>query len=192
MARTIKSVKFSKILLTASLSNLVSTLIGFPIMWLLMFAVQCSAWVILQNSEKAVQAILGMVVLIIACMTLLIPVIVLKSPLSWILRAAILCGALLTPMISDNLWIFVGAYLFLMILFFFLSYWIEYAVTKSFMKNFNPKEEQRTIKSAVFKANIASYILLIPFPLVLCAWPSVFKKPLGYLFSCFERLIFFQ
>jgi hypothetical protein len=59
-----------------------------------------------------------------------------------------------------------GAYLFLMIPFFFLSWWIEYAVAKSFIKVFNIKEEQKTIKSAVFKANIASYIFLSALPFI--------------------------
>jgi hypothetical protein len=64
---------------------------------------------------------------------------------------------------EESLW----AYLFLMILFFFLSYRIEYTVTKSLIKDFNIKEEKKTIKLAIFKANIASYIFLSVFPPML-------------------------
>ncbi|MDR2629173.1 MAG: hypothetical protein LBC30_04255, partial [Puniceicoccales bacterium] len=63
------------------------------------------------------------------------------------------------------------AYLSLMIPFFFALRWIEYAVTKSYIKVFNAKEDQKTIKAAVFKANVASYIIL------LVAFPSVSYLP---------------
>jgi hypothetical protein len=144
MARIIKGIKFSKILRMASMSNLVSTLIGFPIMWALMFAIQMIItrdWGDFYSLSETKQTILEVTVL----------------------------APFVPPHEGEKGWLIWVAYLFLMIPFFFVSYWIEYAVTKLYMKSFNPEEEQKTIQAAVFKANIASYILLIasPFAIVL-------------------------
>ncbi|MDR0693324.1 MAG: hypothetical protein LBF49_02000 [Puniceicoccales bacterium] len=138
MARTIKSIKFSKILCMTSISNLVSTIFGFPIMWLLMTAVELGLQIIRSTNAEIRHIADNLPEIVIT---------ILQAP--WVAEGEIL-----------------GAYLFLMIPFFFLSWWIEYAVAKSFIKVFNIKEEQKTIKSAVFKANIASYIFLSALPFI--------------------------
>jgi hypothetical protein len=179
MARIIKSVKFSKILRITSVSNIISTLIGFPIMWGLMAMVQIITFGTILS-------------IIIFGITLLVILLVAAkyfgglSKISMVILAMILLAAISgAPWITEvPEWVFWLVYLALMIPFFFVSYWIEYAVTKSHIKVFNPKEEQKTIKVAVLKANIVSYIMLLATaPFVLKNLPSELGPLVNFLFD---------
>ncbi len=84
------------------------------------------------------------------------------------LLAVTIQGSWLLPDVTQFYWKVPTAGIFLLVPFFFASYWLEFFVTKLVLK-----EEVLLIKNAVWKANIASYAFLLCMLLTYlayCVW----------------------
>jgi hypothetical protein len=141
LKRKLHDVTSKRLLLAASLSNIVSTFIGIPLTWGCLVGLQ----------------FLGMSA----------PYIELDRYWLKILNAT-LGAAWLAPYESDLYWMMPTAAIVLLIPFFFVSYWIEAAVTVWIIKD---TQQKLAIKKAVWTGNIYSYSLL-------------FLLALGYLAYC--------
>lgn len=119
-----------RLLLAASVSNIVSTFIGIPLTWGCLVGIQ----------------FLGMSV----------PLMQLDQYWLRILNVT-LGAAWLAPYESHLYWMMPTASIVLLVPFFFASYWIEAAVTVNILKD---KDNKPAIKKAVWTGNIYSYTLL--------------------------------
>jgi hypothetical protein len=140
MAKIIGSVKFPRILSAAAISNLCSTLIGVPITWLLLLGLEIAVpggGSAFPNLPEAVRVVLY---------------VTLEAP--WML-----------PFEEEFKFLYPIAWLVLLVPFFLVSYWMEYAIIRTLAKHFRVKENRGTIKSAVFRANAVSYALLALVPI---------------------------
>lgn len=123
------SLPFNQALRVATFANLASTLVGIPITWLLLVAVQ------LVTGGGAAYG--------------------LKTPLTKFLSVTWQAPWLI-PYESDLHWMIPAAGLFLLIPFFFASWYVEYLVAKRILKRVDPNDTWRGVRNA----NIISYGLL--------------------------------
>jgi len=119
---------------TALVSNLVSTAVGIPLTWLLLTAVQ-----LLFGGDGAfgIDTLRGKILSV-----------TLQAP--WLI-----------PYESDLHWMIPVAGIFLLIPFFFVSWFCEYRVSVQMLSNHNPPR----VKSVVRNANVITYVLLVLWPL---------------------------
>jgi hypothetical protein len=124
------------VLWAASAANLVSTFIGIPITWCLLALIQ-----LLTGGGGAYQihTILGRF-----------------FSVTW-------QGSWLFHLESELYWRVPASILFLLIPFFFASYWVEYLVARRMLKN----RDRGEVKRGVYFANLASYALLA---LIVFGW----------------------
>ncbi len=113
----------------ASWGNIISTVIGIPITWAVLVAIQIAT-----GGEKSYG---------------------LNSPINKFL-AVTWQSPWLMPYKKEFHWMVPAAALFLLVPFFFVSWWIEYEIEKRVMKNIDHSQ----IKRAVRNANLVSYGIL--------------------------------
>jgi hypothetical protein len=123
------SITFREATRIAALMNLASTLLGIPITWFLLVAVQ-----LLTGGGRAYG---------------------LKTPLTRFL-AVTWQAPWLTPYESDLYWMIPAAGLFLLIPFFFASWYVEYLVADRLLKHVDPAATWQGVRNA----NLISYGLL--------------------------------
>ena len=126
---------------TVTISNLVSTIVGIPLTWIILVVIQMvtgggSAY----GLNTAATKILA---------------VTWQAP--WLI-----------PYESELHWMVPVAGFFLLIPFFFVSWWSEYLVTKKLIKNI----ENTRIKESVRNANIITYGLLTLWPIVMLLIPN--------------------
>ncbi len=125
---------------TATISNLVSTIVGVPLTWLFLVAVQMFTG---GGSAYGINTLLGKAISV-----------------TW-------QAAWLIPYESELYWMVPLAGTFLLIPFFFVSWWSEYFISKKLLKDLN----KRMIKKYVRNANLISYGLLIFWPIAMLLFP---------------------
>jgi hypothetical protein len=113
----------------SALTNIASTLLGIPMSWLLLVLIQT-----ITGGDRAYG---------------------LKTPLTKFL-AVTWQAPWLIPYESDLYWMIPAAGLFLLIPFFFVSWYVEYLVARRILKDLDPISTRRGVRNA----NIASYGLL--------------------------------
>ena len=123
-----------KSLLVATASNLTSTLIGIPLTWLLLVIVQMVAG---GSYSYGIETFWGKFISV-----------TLQAP--WLL-----------PYEGSLGWMIPIATIVLLMFFFFASWWIEYGISKLFLKKqYTSKAINRAINRAVLIGNIVSYLCL--------------------------------
>ena len=123
----------------SAISNIISTLIGIPLTWIILTVLEMAAIFTLNfinPSEKIISILFdnvfgGMFGII------------LQSP--WLM-----------PMGDELNWVIPWAFSILLIPFFYASWYVEFMIAKRILKEKSPGE----IKTAVYRANFYSYILL--------------------------------
>jgi len=137
-----------------ALSNLVSTIIGIPVAWLLMFLVDFAAALLLFRTGAFDNW---------------------HSPLAKIVFV-VLGSAWIGPLEGQGIWFIPAAALILLIPFFFASYWIEYRVIKFMVgkpKHGLPALDYPKVRIAVRNANLVTYGIMF---LATSVW-LVFSLP---------------
>jgi len=123
---------------TNAVSNLVSTIIGIPLAWAVMFAIEVGVLGLVSESNALQNW---------------------HSPIANVIFF-LLSSAWLNPDLGENAWVIPAATLVLLIPFFFASYWIEYFVVRKMVGT--PDEEPSNLSStrvrtAVRNANLVTY-----------------------------------
>lgn len=136
------ALKLSEALKIASLSNLYSTIIGIPLTWIILVFVQ-----MITGGGKAygLDSVVGKIISVTWQAPWLIPY---ESDLNWMIPIA---GVVL------------------LIPFFFVSWWAEYSVTKTFTKSHPNKKVLLKVRNA----NLITYGLLVLWPVGLFLVESV-------------------
>ena len=129
---------------TSTISNIISTIFGIPVTWILFLVFQLFQFLIL-----------GGVMLVIGDFSFN-----LDSKL-FMLLAVPLQAAWLGPYESDLHWMIPVAGFVLLVPFFFMSWWVEYIVAKRILT----EHPAQSIKVAVRNANIITYALLTCWPI---------------------------
>lgn len=123
---------------TSAVSNLASTIVGIPVAWAVMLAVEFGVFGLASNFP-AIQRW--------------------DSPLARVI-SVLLSSAWLGPPEQKDVWVIPAATLVLLIPFFFASYWIEYRVVRSMVgmpDGEPPNLAYPRIRRAVRNANLATY-----------------------------------
>ena len=123
---------------TNAVSNLVSTIIGIPLAWAVMFAIEVGVLGLVSESNALQNW---------------------HSPIANVIFF-LLSSAWLNPDLGEKAWLIPAATLVLLIPFFFASYWIEYFVVRKMVGT--PDEEPSNLSStrvrtAVRNANLVTY-----------------------------------
>ena len=139
------NIKTSSAVKTTSVSNLVSTVVGVPLTWLLLVLIQMLAG---GGGAFGLDTLQGKIL------------------------SVTLQSAWLIPYESDLYWMIPAAGLFLLIPFFFVSWWFEYLVSKKMLENLAPK----SVKVEVRNANIITYALLAFWPIGLLVFNVATKQ----------------
>ncbi len=135
-------------LIVAGKANLVTTLLGFPLAWVLMFLLEMAGWLFLSplrdnfpHFDVALGSVPGRVLL------------------------GILSSAWLGP--TNSKIAITSAFVFLFVPAFVLSGWIE---AKMVVADLNP-DDFHTVKRTVWKANLLSYLFLAVVGAVILQYP---------------------
>ena len=124
-----------------ALSNLASTIIGIPVAWGVMFAVEFATFGTMALADK------------------IHPVQNLDSPLANVIFV-LLSSAWLGPTDGKDEWLIPAATLVLLIPFFFASYWIEYLIIRRMVGRPDGEEPNLAyprVRRAVRNANLVTY-----------------------------------
>lgn len=119
---------------TVSISNVISTVVGIPVTWFLLVLIQMVTG---GGSAYGAQTFMGKVLAVTW-----------QAP--WLI-----------PYEQDLNWMIPTAGLVLLVPFFFMSWWLEYLVTKKLLKTL----PALSIKNKVRNANIITYLLLALWPI---------------------------
>ena len=117
----------------ATVANLVSTVAGIPLTWLILVVAQIATG---GGSAYGVDTLAGKILAVTWQAPWLIPY---ENEMDWMIPVASI--VLLVP-------------------FFFVSWWVEYRVTRKMLKN----AASATLKSTICRANLISYCLLVCWP----------------------------
>ncbi len=140
MKRRLLAIPSKKLLSAASLSNVLSTLFGIPIVWAVLFFLEVC-------SPGGGGTYPG-----------------LSFPLQMILSVTVQ-APWLVPYETQLYWMIPAAFLFLLIPFYFVSAWLESWITIIYLRK-NYGEHVGSVKQAVWKANLYSYLFLGTFGLL--------------------------
>ncbi len=138
------AISFKSSIKAAALGNVISTIVGIPITWVILVAIQIGTG---GDSSYGI-----------------------NSPLKKFL-AVTWQAPWLIPYEEELYWMIPAATLFLIVPFFFASWWIEYRVERKFINDI----ESARINRAVRNANLASYgmLALIVLGFLLTAKPEI-------------------
>ena len=123
---------------TNAVSNLASTIIGIPVAWAVMAAIEFGAMGLVAESSALQNW---------------------HSPIAYVI-SFLLSSAWLNPDLGEKAWVIPAATLILLIPFFFASYWIEYLVVRKMVCTPDGEPSNLAyarVRSAVRNANLATY-----------------------------------
>lgn len=167
MKKMLTNISRKNLLLTVTFSNLVSTFIGIPIVWVILAILQMvspGGGGTYPNLSHFWQLVLSVTV---------------QAP--WLL-----------PYGQYYFWMVPTAFTLLMIPFFFMSYWIEGGITLKFLSQ---NQSYQTIKSSVWKANLYSYLFLTSLGILgfyahlSQHIPSFISYPVSFFIHLFLKLL---
>ena len=140
------SIPYSKSLKLASISNLLSTLIGMPVTW----GILLIPWFAFGGIYYVFDQLLGI------DLNSLFNIDSAPFRVAGTILSITLGAAWLSPIVEKNLWMLPSATLFLLIPFFYASWLIEYKMIKRLLTS----HDSKLIKTAVLRANVITYIFL--------------------------------
>jgi hypothetical protein len=141
-------------------ANAVSTLVGIPLTWGILFACEMGLWGALSRTSIGNSSW--------------------NSPLAQVI-GTIFTAPWLAPVGESGSWAVPLAALVLLIPFFFVSVWVEQQVMKRFFRTPSAEEIQTvvlsgtTLRKAVWGANVLSYGFLFLFAVVWLVWGALHR-----------------
>jgi hypothetical protein len=102
---------------------------------------------------------------------------------AYIISLAITFPFWMPPIDKSFSWLILSSTVILMVIFFFISVWIEYLINKKILKNHDPS----IIKSWMWKANALSYIFLSSITIIAVHYETDF----GWLWKIFRPIVDF-